>query len=403
MALIRLNPGASVQCSLGEFVLDCHVDGADADVLTLQVTQQAQPDQPAAAVNRAGVAQLVVAALPVAVDVVAVPTTGQNFGNDVIVSAQVTLLIGGNPVSQYSLPRINVSGTPFTTLVTISPFSGYAQLDVPLDAVVARQHETSRPPVPVPAGSTSGRPAEPAGPAGSAAPAEHPVHSAETGLAQQAAYAARRRAGSGKLPADQRTHLFLAVDRSASFLPAVRSGAAQCLLEVLVGVNEVTGVDNRVHVFEAAAVARPVRQLTTANLDGYWTDVLGDQAHTGGVLTAALVAETDSATDRRTVVVITDGLPPDLDELTQALSAARAAGTRTRLHLLCIAKSVADPETRREPWRDELAAVGALRDEGLLTCSAITPGTGEGWLRSHLSDGAVLDAVVSALPFWSGV
>jgi hypothetical protein len=363
MALLRIYPGRTAKCGPGDFVVDYAVEGAPAGSVLVKVEHEGAHGQPAEGVNWTGPSQLVVAAPSGAVAVTAYPASGPFFANGVAIGLQVTLKVDGQHVSTYGLPVTDISGTSSTTLLIIRPQSDYNELVVPLSG---------------------------------------PGRAPEDGtLMKDAIYAARRRSGVAKLATDQQSRMFIAVDRSASFLTAVRNGAAQAVLELLLGVNDVVGLDSEVRVYEAAGVPEGHHpSLSMHNLNDYWETTLGHAAHTGGVYAAPLVGATASSTERRTVVVVTDGLPPDLTELADALRATRSAGMRNRVHVLALARSNSDPAVRREPWRDELGPLARLRDEGLLTYSSISPGQEADWLRTRLSDQLSLDDVVAGLPFW---
>ncbi len=209
----------------------------------------------------------------------------------------------------------------------------------------------------------------------------------------------RRQAGAARLAPDARTELLVAVDRSASLLPAQRAGAVQALLEVLLGVSAVWGSADSLPVWELGAVPRPLPQpLDRANAPGFVTHVLGERITTDGTLLAPLVRATAGVGGSRTVVVVTDGVPADLEEVTAALrETTRARGT-TRWHLLAIARGTDDATVRHEPWRDELTALAPLVAERLLTVSSVAPGTGPAWLSTRLTEASALDALVAGLP-----
>ena len=348
------------------------MDGQLVSVVTV-----AAPSRPAVAVSQTGSAQLLISALPEAVEVV-VRCPGGTFPNGLGIQVQLTLRIGELEVDRYVLPRADVSGTSRTTLVVLTPHPGFWQINLPAEP-----------------GRQPGPPEEPCLPAPSSGVAL-------VGLAQEAAYAARRSAGTARLPHDQRSDLQLAVDRSASLLPLVRDGSGQALLELLLGVNEVAGSQPDVALWSLDSLPRSVRSgLSPANLDGRWVGAFGAQAQTGGTLLAPLVAATQTSTNARTVVVLTDGVPADLDELRTALATARADGSRTRWHLLALARSTGDPGVQLEPWRDELQPLAPLVADGLLTCSALSPELSPGWLVTRLAEPRELRRAIDALPLWS--
>lgn len=380
MATLRLSAGGSARCPEGMLTLDWRVAGGSPADVALEVNQVASPATPAVAVSPTGSGKVLIAALPEAVEVQVSPVSGDTFGNGVTVSTQLTLRVGGVEAAQYLLPEADVSGTPRTTLLRLTPQPGFWQLDVPTDVEV----QQSAPAASAPRPAVSSEP--------------------ETdldGLARDAAYAARRRAGSARLPEDRRSELHLAVDRSASMLPLVRGGSGQGVMDVVVGVNDVVGSSSTVALWSLGSIPVPMRPgLTRASAAGRWSAELAERASTGGTLVAPLVSETAGSGPRRTVLVLTDGPPADLPELAAALQSARQAGTSTRWHVLALARTAGDRQVQRDPWRDELASLAPLVRDGLLTCSGITPGEREGWLPELLADEAELARVVDALPFW---
>ena len=377
MATTRLNPSGSARCPEGRLTVDWRLDGGLADGRLVTVITVAAPARPAAAVSQTGAEQLLISALPEAVEVV-VRCLGSTFPNGLGISAQLTLRIGEIEVDRYVLPRADISGTSGTTLVVLTPHPGFWQLDVPAD--LGRQ--------PGPADAIEG----------SGARTGPPL----IGLAQAAAYAARRSAGTVRLSADRRSELHLAVDRSASVLPLVGGGSGQALLELLLGVNQVVGSQPDVALWSLDSLPRSVPAgLSPTNVDGRWSSAFGAQAQTGGTLLAPLVAATGTTTGARTVVVLTDGIPADLEELRTALTSARARGSPTRWHLLALARSLADPGVQLEPWRDELQPLAPLITDGLLTCSALSPAVSPGWLATRLAEPGHLRLAIDALPFWS--
>lgn len=368
MATTRLAPNGSARCPAGRLTVDWRLHGGPADdrlptgTSLVSVVTVAAPGRPAVAVSRTGAGQLLIAALPEPVEVVVRCPVG-TFPDGLAISVQLTLRVGEVEVDRYVLPRADISGTSGTTLVVLTPQPGFWQLDVP-----------TRP----------------------------DAELALVGLARQAAYTARRSAGSARLPQDRRSALHLAVDRSASLVPLVRDGSGQALLELLLGVNEVVGSQPDVALWSLDSLPRPLPDgLSRATVEGRWAAAFGGQAQTGGTLLTPLVAATRTTTDARTVIVLTDGVPADLDELRAALASARADGSRTRWHLLALARSVGDPEVQRDPWRDELAPLAPLVADGLLTCSAVWPELSPGWLATRLAEPLALRRALDALPFWS--
>jgi hypothetical protein len=210
-------------------------------------------------------------------------------------------------------------------------------------------------------------------------------------------YAARRCAQAASLPAERQRTIRLAIDRSASMLPHQRSGALHALLEVMIGVNGVYGATRAMPVWAMSPDPEQIRpDLTADSLPGYVDTTLGGQALTSGTALAPLVGRMPAARGRETVYVITDDVPPDLDDAAAALR-ARTDTPALTWHLLLLASDWTEPGVRAEPWRDELRPLAHLVGEGLLTASAIAPDDRPGWLTDRLAPPDVLDAVVGRL------
>ena len=376
MATTRLNAGVTARCPEGRMTVGWKADGLAAGGMLLEVVKVSDPATAALGTSPLGPTQTLIAGLPEAVAILVRPAFGSTFAHDAHVELALTLRVDNVEAGQYLLPRVNVSGTPSTTLAVLSPNPGFWQIDVPASL--------GGPPMIV--GS------DPAG-------GSLPVESELEGLARSAAFAARRSAGATRVAAPRELHV--AVDRSASFLPLVRQGSGQALLELVLGVNEVAGSEAQVGLWTMGNVPQQVRpSLTKSNLNGYWSTAFGDQAHTGGTLVAPLIAQTNSNARDRTVIILTDGAPADAEDVATAVAEARAEGTRTTWHLLALARSSADPHVRQEPWRDELATLAPLARAGVLSYSAISPSAEASWLTDRLQDQDVMHQIVDQLPLW---
>lgn len=382
MAVIGLHPGSVLRSSPGQATVSWAVTGCPAHEVVLDVVQLADRTRPAVAIRRTGVNELLVADLPLAIALVARPLGSSVFPDGVTISGEIALRVGGTDGDQYVLPRADVSGTASTVMVTLTPAPDAWEVAVPADVVV-------RP---------IGRPQS----KGSAVVITAPEVTEEQpgqDLVQRTSYAVRRRVGQGQLPVDRRTELHVAVDRSASLLPFVRSGAAQSVLEVLLGYNAVCGRDTEVAMWELGARERRVQpSLSMQTVSGYWERVLGEQASTGGTLLAPLVLATATSSVPRTVVVISDGVPGDVHRAGREIEAARSSGTTTQWHLLLFARGPEAPEVLREPWRDETVPLAELRRTGVLGLTSVSVGRGLGWLAERLAARAALEAMVRTLP-----
>jgi hypothetical protein len=168
-------------------------------------------------------------------------------------------------------------------------------------------------------------------------------------------------------------------------LPHVRSGVRRTLLQVVLGINAGIGLSSEITVWQlgrsVAAVDKPLSNETIQGYDGH----LGDVPYTAGTALAPIVRATAAGSRPRLVIVITDGVPADLDDLQKALTDVESEGIH-RWHLLVLARSSGDPEVLAEPWRDELWSLSTI-DSKSFSYSAITPETAEGnWLEKSLAD-----------------
>jgi hypothetical protein len=365
MAVTRLTPGGSARLAPGLLKLNWQVSGATRqNELELAVEALGRPGSVAAGIQSTGSGQALIAALPEAVRVVARRSDGGHFPPVTRLDVQVELRVGQADGGQFVLPTTDVSGTTETELFRLMPREGFAEFEV------------------------------------SPAPTAVVNPPADTSLLQRTVYSARRLiGGDGQLPAAARRELVVAVDRSASMLPLIRSGVRRDLLELLLGVSQVLSGSRGVPVWQLGRVPRQVRPaLSPDTLDRY-DDVLGRSASTEGTVVAPLLSSTAGSVKARVVVVVTDGVPADIDGVTAALAEPAVAGGRTSWHVLALARSLEDPAVRATPWRDELGPLRAIASEQL-TVSSIAPGNGDGWLGERLADDDALDDVVAALPFW---
>lgn len=383
MATTRLKPGITARCVAGQMQVDWQLAGSTGSLSVLRV----RDEQPAVGAVAESSRQSTVHDLPEPARLVVTPSGGQVFPADTQLSGTLSIIVNGQVAQDFRLPDLNVSGTPYAVLATLVPQAGFWEIDVPTDF-----------------GGTAAEPPPPPSAPGKAparrraAPDTNEQPDLE-GTAKLAWYAARRSAQGARAVAPR--ELQLAVDRSASFLPLVRGRTGQAILDVVIGVNAVCGTEKQVSVWALGSLPAPVRPaLSSKNAEGYWTDRLGADAHTGGTLVAPLIRETATDSRDRTVVILTDGAPADLDDVVAEIVAAQAAGTRTRWHVLALATSTSDPRVRQEPWRDELGTLAPLQARGLLTCSAIAPALEEDWFLPLIEDEDSLAGIVSSLPLW---
>ena len=407
MAVTKLAPGGRARCTTGHATLGWSVDGADLSEVVLRVVQR-DAGRPAIGVQPTGPGRLLIAALPVPVVVLVLPRDGNVFRDGVSVSAELTLRVDGHDGDQYVLPEVDVSGTSEQVLLIMVPADGVWSLELPADLAVRQARPSTHSRVGAPAPSAAAlRAPQHDGPAATRLTPPEPAQEEADGaqqpgvsqLAQRAAYAARRHVGAARLAPEARSEFHVAVDRSASLLPALRTGAVQSLLEVLSGLNSVCGLTDQVPVWElGVAPSRLSTPLDPTTVLGYVTHVLGQRVTTDGTLLAPLVRATAGSGASRTVVVVTDGVPADLTQVTLALRQTTRSRGNTRWHVLAVARGADDPAVRQEAWRNELAPLLPLVAERLLTISSVAPGQGAGWLAARLGDVRALDALVGALP-----
>lgn len=143
-------------------------------------------------------------------------------------------------------------------------------------------------------------------------------------LARRALYAARAirtatAAGGG-------AGLVLCVDTSASM--RTRSGALQCLIEIAFGIDRGMGDGGDVPVFAVTSQVRPLPQLTAGNLADYVAAVLATQPPQSGCRAGLLRDALDGVRQGRTVMVLSDELPADVDECARQWADDVAGGWR---------------------------------------------------------------------------
>jgi hypothetical protein len=376
MTVIMLRPGMSAGCPAGALEIDWHARGVAPSSVTVIVEVLDAPGRPAPAVLPVGDQTLRLTGLPAAVALTARPrNAGTVFPDGVIFDVRLSMGAGQDGSDQMVLAPVDISGTAISTPLTITPTPTGWEV-----TAVSSGHWVSADT----AGATSG--------AGS---------DESTTLVQRATWSARRHAGAHSLPPNRLTEFVLAVDGSASMLTHHRSGAVRALLELFLGVNAVCGANQAIAIWGTGwAPARLRTDLTTATLDECDAMVIDDRALTSGTALAPLVTVLPPARSRRTVFVITDDVPPDLDAATIALAARPDVPHLTAWHLLELALGRQDPTARVEPWRDESRPLATLVERGLATTSAITPGNGQGWLAESLSTRDHLDALVGDLCLW---
>jgi hypothetical protein len=375
MAVIKLGAGQTTTLPpSGTLGLTWQVTGLHASQVQLRFERTDSPGQPAPAAQATGPNSWLVPALPVAATVIVRPAAGGTFPDGVRIDQQLSLRLGASGSDEFVLPSVDVSGTSQSSLLELVPLAGVWQLTVAGARVPARTAPRGEVTAPSP---------------------DLPE------LTQSAIYRSRELAGpDGVLPEHLHTELQIAIDGSASMLPFVRSGARRSLLEVLVGVNAVAGTSAEMRVWQLGTSPEPSpRGLSNETVQTY-DALLGSVPRTTGTVLAPLVQATANGT-RRTVIVLSDGVPADLDDLQDALGAARGSGSQTRWHLLAFARSTADPAVRLEPWRDELTSLRRLLGDSL-TASSVSPGDGEGWLAQRLADTSQVMALVAGLGLVGG-
>jgi len=274
-----------------------------------------------------------------------------------------TQLATTDGAAQYAMSSLDVSGTQKSILFTITPEAGKWTLLVPLTA----------PPM------SSNRPK------GITEPERDPKDLPP--VAQSAVYRVRQLVGpTGEVPVESRTEVHLAVDQSASMLPHVRSGARRTILELVLGVNVAVGLATDIPVWRLGRAVEQVNPpLSGGSIEGY-DDYLGELPYTTGTAMAPLVRAASAGRRRRLVIVVSDGVPADIEDLRSALAETEPEG-ETRWHLLALARSVEDPEVIADPWKDELAPLSELASR-VFSYSAITPlpPDNANWLEEALAD-----------------
>ncbi|MDT4994070.1 MAG: hypothetical protein QOH97_3962 [Actinoplanes sp.] len=300
-----------------------------------------------------------------AVALVARPTVpGAVFVDGVGLDVQITVRSDNVSGDQIVLPPFDVSSTRAAHLLTVTPAGD--------GCIVA-------------VSSSAGSPAARLDPGS---------------LVQRAAWSARRQSGTQTLPDHLRRTVSVAVDQSASMLPHHRSGAVQSLLEMLFGVNLLCGTAEAVPVWSLESPPRRLsRSLDRTTVLGYADAELSRGPFSSGSTLAPLIEQIDRSGTGDACVVMTDGVPADLDAVTTALSARTRPVT---WHLLAIATGPDDPAVQTEPWRDELRALGPAVRAGFLTVASVSPGGEPGWLADDLTSADRLDLVVGALGLTSG-
>jgi hypothetical protein len=371
-----LQPGSERGFTPGQVTIAWKVEGGrPADVLVQVLI--ADSDVEATSVRALEPGRLRLSTLPQRVSVTARPVEADVFPDGTVLTGQITSHTDGEP-EQFVLPRIDVSGTPYVILVQLFPDTDAWHIAVP-------PHELPRGPR-TPPGSRGVSLDE--GSVGLPDP---------TGdLVVKAGYSARRQVGVPRLPVASQWQLRIAIDRSASFLPFMHSGAVQTLLEVLIGINGVIGNRKEVEVWDLAPSPRrlPVL-LAEENVHDYADQHLQRRTLVGGSPLEPLVHDL-SGSGRTMNVVLTDGAPPDLKGVTDRLRQS-AEPTGAAWHMLVIGRGPDDPEVRRQPWRDELSDLRPFLAEGLLRASSVTPESGVAWLAHRLENTASLDQLVGAL------
>jgi hypothetical protein len=382
MTVTKLRPGDSTICRPGTLEVDWQVRGASAQAVRVELEALTAAGPSAVAVQAVGPQSLLLSSLPEAVALVARPQPNETaFADAITFQAQISLRVGNADADQVVLAPVDVSGTASAVLFTVAPAPGGWEI------TAAPAGRSAAPPAGSPAPEPGSRRLPPEPPTATVSPL------------RRAEFATRRYVGGAvALPADQRTTMVVAVDRSASMLPHQRSGALSSILELILGVNAVCGTDSVVPMWRMSREPGPIRpDLSESSVGGYVENVLGDQALTSGTALAPLIDLLPRDAGRQTVFLITDDVPPDLDASAAALRARPDPPGSLSWHLLVLARHRTDPLVRAEPWRDELRPLAPLADGGLLTVSAIAPDDTSNWLANRLASPDELAAVVSGL------
>src|SRR5690242_9908457 len=112
---------------LGSLVLNWTVVGAPAEEVRLEVLLR-DGSSPLSAITSVGPGRLLVSSVLRPTEVVARPASGATFPDGVVVLSQLTRQLGGRDVAQYQLPPADVSGTPHTTLLMMTPGDNVLEL-----------------------------------------------------------------------------------------------------------------------------------------------------------------------------------------------------------------------------------------------------------------------------------
>lgn len=384
MTMKKLNPGASLRCPPGALALEWRVKGTNlVDVLAERV---ASPGVASAGTRQTGPTRREFPSPTEPLTLVVQSRDGRPLPAGLLVEVRLSVAVSATDSSDVVLPRADVSGLTRLPIATLEPRTGF---------VLVTALEDVRP---APGSFHSDAPG-PGTPADDTTPIAPQPEGSDT--QRRATYAARRLAGSTHLPSADAVDLLVALDRSASMDRLVRDGTVGALLDVLLGVNDVAGRDKHLPVWALESTpARLGPALTPSSADDWMQRELVARATTAGTSLAPLLPRVRTSASLL-VVVITDGVPPDLVDVVTELA---ATGDPTRYHVLAVARSASDPTVRAEPWRDELYELrSVLSASSAVTSSSVRPGKGTGWLVGRLEDEDELDALIAALPMWTAV
>jgi hypothetical protein len=195
---------------------------------------------------------------------------------------------------------------------------------------------------------------------------------------------------------DLRT-IVVVIDRSASMVVGLHSGAVEAILSVLAGVGEVFGTRPAVVWGIDAQNASPVGRLTPQSLLDCQEEAFS-QLSTGMSL-EPLHHVTSEVSDPTLLYVLTDGQLGDADGIIDELSRVRAAPVPIDVHVVALALSSADFRTPAPPAlspADPLADLGPAIAAGLLRLTAVGPGLCGG-LIEELQEESVLRRLVRSL------
>ena len=442
MAVTILPSGIGVRCQPVPLTVEWHVDGIPSSALDLHVEYVSGAGAVTVRPLRPGQFLLPLPTEPVVV--IARPVGGHAFPNGAFL--EVRLRTPGD-AAEYVLADADLSGTSEARLASIEPTGGLLLLTAEPESAPAPPEPAPLPPPPVvsngtrpgqtdrmtelpqqtpppwgpsPTGPTAtgqpatgqplvdgpgpgfpahppsvGGPPPPVTPPGPATPSAPVQLGALPELARRTNYACRRQIDGSRLPASQLRDVVVAVDRSASMLPAVRGGALTSLLEILLGLATVVGREPLLPVWQLGAAPRPVRRAVTPDtVAGFVAAELSEQASLSGVALTPLVDQIGSPARPTSVFVITDGVPPDTDVFASVVAGRSAP---VSWHLLALARSGTDPRVSAEPWADELTA---LRRDGWASVAALSPEPHDGWVAERLADDRQLDLLVADLFPW---